>query len=78
MLGKVYAKIVDNNVEQKTEGKMLEVQGGFVDQILTVRQLTEKLPEKGKQMAVVCVYIDLERAYDTVRRDQLWQAVRGV
>ena len=56
MLGKVYAKIVDNDVEQKTEGKMLEVQGGFIDQMLTVRQLSEKLPEKGKQMAVVCVY----------------------
>ena len=27
--GKVYARIVDNRVKQKTEGMILEVQGGF-------------------------------------------------
>ena len=75
--GKVYARIVDNRVKQKTEGMILEVQGGFrkgrscIDQIFTVRQLVEKVLEKGKQMAVACV--DLEKAYDTVRRDKLWQ-----
>ena len=77
--GKVYARIVDNRVKQKTEGMILEVQGGFrkgrscIDQIFTVSQLGEKVLEKGKQMAVACV--DLEKAYDTVRRDKLWQVL---
>ena len=54
----------------------MEVQGGFrqgrscVDQIFTVRQLSEKMLEKNRQMAVACV--DLEKAYDKVCRDKLW------
>ena len=38
-----------------------------------MRQFSEKTLEKGKQMAVACV--DLEKAYDTVRRDKLWQVL---
>ena len=72
MPGKVCASIVDARVKQRTEGKILEVQGGFrkhqscTDQIFMVRQLSEKVLEKGKQMVLAC--IDLEKAYDTVRR----------
>ena len=67
MPGKVHASIVDAKVKQRTEGKILEVQGGFrkrqscIDQIFTVRQLSEKVLEKGKQMVLAC--IDLEKAY---------------
>ena len=49
----------------------MEVQGGFtqgrswIDQIFTVRQLSEKILDKNRQMAVACV--DLEKAYDKVR-----------
>ena len=65
MPGKVHASIVDARVKQRTEGKILEVQGGFrkhwswINQIYTVRQLSEKVLEKGKQMVVAC--IDLEK-----------------
>ena len=38
-----------------------------------MRQLSEKVLEKGKQMVVAC--IDLEKAHDTVRRDKLWQVL---
>ena len=54
----------------------MEVQGGFrqgrswVDQIFTVRQLSEKILDKNRQMAVACA--DLEKAYDKVCRDKLW------
>ena len=67
MPGKVHASIVDARVKQRTEGKILEVQGGFrkrlscINQIFTVSQLSEKVLEKGKQMVVAC--IDLEKAY---------------
>ena len=79
MPGKVHASIVDARVKQRTKGKILEVQGGFrkrwscIDQMFTVRQLSEKVLEKEKQMVVAC--IDLEKAHDTVRRDALWQVL---
>ena len=62
-------------MKRKTESKVLEVQGDFrrgpgcVDQIFTIRQLSEKVLEKNKQMVVAS--IDLEKAYDKVCRDRL-------
>ena len=57
----------------------MEVQGGFrrgrscVDQIFTIRQLSEKVLEKNKQMVMAC--IDLEKVYDMVCSDRLWQVL---
>ena len=65
---KVYTRILDARVRSRTESKVMEVQGGFrqgrscVDQIFTVQQLSEKILEMNRQMAVACV--DLEKAYD--------------
>ena len=78
---KVYARILDSRVRRKTEGEVMEVQGGFrrgrgcVDQIFTIRQLSEKVLEKNKQMVIAC--IDLEKAYDKVSRDRLWQVLES-
>ena len=38
--------------------------------MFTIRQLSEKVLEKNRQMAVACV--DLEKAYDKVCREKLW------
>ena len=76
---KVYAQILDSRVRSKTESKVLEVQGAFrrgkscVDQIFTIRQLSEKVLEKNKQMVIAC--IDLEKAYDKVCRVRLRQVL---
>ena len=78
---KVYARILDSRVRRKTEGEVMEVQGGFRrgrgcgDQIFTIRQLSEKVLEKNKQMVIAC--IDLEKAYDKVSRDRLWQVLES-
>ena len=46
---KVYAKILDRQLRSRIESRVLEVQGGFksgrscVDQMFTVRQLSEKI-----------------------------------
>ena len=48
---------------------------GCVDQIFTIRQLSEKVLEKNKQMVIAC--IDLEKAYDKVSRDSLWQVLES-
>ena len=48
-------------MRSKTESKVMEVQGGFrrgrscVDQIFTIRQLSEKVLEKNKQMVIACI-----------------------
>ena len=74
---KVYAKILDSRLRSRTESMVMEVQGGFksgrscVDQIFTIRQLSEKILEKNKQMIIACV--DLEKAYDKVCRENLWR-----
>ena len=76
---KVYTRILDGRVRRITENKVMEVQGGFrqgrscVDQVFTIRQLSEKVLEKNGQMAVACV--DLVKAYDNVCRGKLWQVL---
>ena len=76
---KVYTRILDGWVRSITESKVMEVQGGFrrgrscVDQVFTIRQLSEKVLEKNGQMAVACV--DLEKAYDNVCREKLWRVL---
>ena len=62
-----------------TESKVLEAWGGFrkgrscTDQLFTIRQMSEKMLEKNKKMVVACV--DLEKAYDWVGRDKLWNVL---
>ena len=74
---KVYTRKLDGRVRSITESKVMEVQGGFrrgrscVDQVFTIRQLSEKVLEKNGQMAVACA--DLEKAYDNVCREKLWR-----
>ena len=76
---KVYVLILDSRVRRQTESKVLEVQGGFrrgrgcVDEIFTIRQLSEKVLDKNKQMIVAS--INLEKAFDKVCRDKLWQVL---
>ena len=47
---------------------------GFVDQIFTLKQISEKAQEKKCR---VCVgFMDLEKVYDRVNRAELWQILR--
>ena len=76
---KVYARILDERTRDVTERKVLEAQGGFrkgrscTDQLFIIRQMSEKMLEKNKKMVVACV--DLEKAYDRVGRDKLWNVL---
>ena len=66
--GNVYAKILDNRIRDIMKEKTLEEQGDFrkrkscVDQLFTVRMLSEKTIAKNKRIIIVCV--DLEKAYE--------------
>ena len=59
---------------------ILEVQSGFrrgrgcTDQIFIVRQTCEKYLGKGKD--VYFAFLDLEKAYDRVDRDAVWNVLR--
>ena len=74
---KVFTRIVDSRVKSKTELiKVMEVGGASFrqgrscpDQIFAIRQLSEKVVDKNKQMVIAC--IDLKKGYDTVCRDRL-------
>ena len=65
--GKVFASILNHRVHTVTEDKIMEKQAGFrrgrgcAEQIFVMRQLTEKMIEKGKKLCAV--FVDLEKAY---------------
>ena len=51
----------------------LEQGEGCVDQIFTLKQIGDKAREKN---AVYVCFIDLEKVYDRVNREALWQVLR--
>jgi hypothetical protein len=77
--GKVYGKILIDKVRNVTTEQMWDVQSGFmsgrgcVDQIFSLRQMVDKkLNVNGK---LFCAFVDLEKAYDTVNREKLWNVL---
>ena len=78
--GKVFAKILDARICQVTEGQVKEQAGFRVergcirrDQIFVMRQLAEKTIEKDDKM--YAAFIDLEKAYDKVWREDMWRTL---
>ena len=80
VVGKVYGRVLINRIRDTTEKVIAEVQGGFrrgrgcTDQIFTVRQICEKYLGKGKD--VYFAFLDLEKVYDRVDRDAMWNVLR--
>ena len=80
VVGKVYGRILINRIRDKTENVIAEVQSGFrrgrgcTDQIFIIRQICEKYLGKGED--VYFTFLDLEKAYDRVDRDAMWNVLR--
>ena len=80
VVGKLYGRILINRIKDKTENVISEVQSGFrrgrgcADQTFIVRQICEKYLGKGKD--VYFAFLDLEKAYDRVDRDAMWNVLR--
>ena len=80
MVGKIYTGILVEKVCKVTEGLIYDVQGGFiagsrcVDQIFTLKQIGEKAREK--KCRVYVGFMNLEKVYDRVNREPLWQGLR--
>jgi hypothetical protein len=77
--GKVYGRVLVDRVVKKTEGRISDEQGGFrkgrgcVDQVFALRNVSEKNLEKQKDLYLG--FMDLEKAYDKVDREGLWEVL---
>jgi len=77
---KVMAAVITQRIRNKTEGILSEAQVGFrgkrstIDQIFTLRPLTEKYYEFGKHL-YIC-HVDYQKAFDSVWRVGLWLIMR--
>ena len=78
--GKMYGRIIIQRIISETEGLIGEEQGSFrhgrgcVDQIFSLRQISEKMCEKERPL-YLC-FIDLEKAYDRVDRKGVWEVLK--
>ena len=79
VVGKVYGRILIERVIECTDGAIGGEQCGFrkgmscSDQVFAVRQICEKKLEKHQD--VFWAFMDLEKAYDRIDREALWQVL---
>ena len=77
--GKVFAKVLESMVRAIVEPKLSDEQCGFrpgrstTDQVFTLHQICEKAWEFARP--VYACFVDLEKAYDRVPRDLLWECL---
>lgn len=75
---KVYERLLDKRLKLVTEEQLDEVQSGFrkgrgvQDHIFTMKQLTEKTKDRNFCVA----FIDLEKAFDSVPRENIWKSLK--
>ena len=76
VVGKVFAKIIQQRLQTITEEEVADSQCGFrcnrgcTDMIFCARQLIEKAIEHNTKEFLL--FVDLRKAYDSVPRDVMW------
>ena len=77
---KVYAKCIESRCRQIAEPALEDGQCGFrpgrstTDQIFTLKKIFEKSWEYAKDL--FACFVDLEKAYDRIPRDNLWRLLQ--
>ena len=80
VMGKLYARIINHRLQAVVEGSVADSQCGFracrgcVDMVSCVRQLVEKTIDHHNK--IFLLFVDLQKAYDSVPRQALWCALR--
>ena len=80
MAGKIFGRILINRIVQHLDTIFTESQCGFlkeistIDMIFSLRQIQEKCVEQ--RMDLVCIFIDVMKAYDSVDREALWLVLK--
>ncbi len=78
--GKICGRILTDRLMQVTEKKVSDEQGGFrkgkscVDLIFAVKMLVEEYLRKDRKL--YAALMDLEKAYDMVNREALWNVLK--
>jgi hypothetical protein len=79
--GKVFARILLTRIQGILDRKLLKEQAGFrygrstIDQIFTLKIVMERSREFNQPLHMC--FIDLQKAYDSVNREALWQVCRA-
>ena len=73
---KIYAGILEDRFRRLIDDEegSFRAGKGCVDQIFTLKQIGDKVREKIHKVYVS--FMDLEKAYDKVNREALWQVLR--
>ena len=80
VIGKIYARVLVDRVREVTKCFINDEQGrvragrGCVHLIFTIKQMGEKVREK--KCRVYVGFMDLEKTYDRINREALWQVLR--
>ena len=82
--GKILANIIRDRVEQTTEKTLLQTQFGFrsgrscAHAIFCLKQAQQAY--RLKKSPLLAAFMDLEKAFDSIPRDAIWQALaeRGI
>ena len=83
VVGKLYTSIINNRISSWLEKnkKLVEEQAGFrakrstSEQIFILKEIIQGR-RRAKQRNTICCFLDIRKAYDTVFREGLWDAMK--
>ena len=81
MPSKIFCKVIIQRITKTVDGIMRNEQAGFrkrrgcTDQVFTLRNILEQCTEWNRQLKIN--FIDYEKAFDSIHRDNLWQILRA-
>jgi hypothetical protein len=79
-VSKIFTRIILNRIKSPVDAKLRREQAGFrenrscIDQINTLRIIIEQTMEY--QSTLYLSFIDFEKAFDSIKREKMWQAMK--